>query len=1778
MFKFKRNKKGFSLIEILVAISIIAVVIVPLAMNLISGARMNSKAKKVSASTDISTSLIETMQTVDLGDIMIELNSSYKGDGATMEKDEYHGDVSKALLKALQDKGFEVEDVNMFETKKQSDGAYVKISDKSQSSVMERLLSNNTVKNYFVGQANNEYSFVLRNLKNGEMTVDVAVDIKGIHSYDLVNITSMQHSDAFYVKQPTSDGKSTMDYAAADSFYADHQLYGKITGKNSSELKNKDWFFNNMKRSIIVDIVKDKNSDAVTMTISAEYTVADDSVLQKSDQKIVKELGSFTTNSTAELVKGIHVYYNPLTNLTNRNQRDTLIVNNKQEVKLPVFFIALDQDASTGFNVLNYRPTLRVNESNNVGTSYTTICTNLINGQEDVANKLDIPSNQKQLIVKTMGNATTQQILYSISLQVYNHKEDSHSTSVSDEGNVDIFTPREKDLLSKVEGTFIDTSEKIDVNNESTGGDGAFAYINGIRTVYTGSLISGVDYRYVDIELGSTTQAINAGVYTVVATPKIGRTWSDGSTDTRTITWEITRAPTTEITLANYGNLVYNAREQYGFSFVSEDLKDAEGNLLSGCFTGTYKAKNAGRYSATFTPDSNHCWADDGTITARTYTWIINKKPLTITWPTGDGRDIWVYDGTTHEINPTVSGIISGDTCSFTVRNNYIKDVGEKYAEIASLSNSNYTIDENRDHKIRVVANKSATYELYLDAKGQPVLTYNGSAQDIVKKSSGVRFRGDRTAKNANTYTLIAEPMEGYAWAGTEDDYSPITITWTIAPKEVSFKWGGGEWTYAKQVFDYYNKSVPDAEHPRTYQVTYDGIAHEIPCQIQGIIGNDVVRATLTGHVVTDEGVYTAKVVTLSNSNYKVPTNNKCLIEVVPKSVASVTNYAPATKQPNGYGPFTFNNLTRTGVVGNCVDIAGTPSAKDVLVDYDNEVVDCYKAYVTPKLNYSWGSTEWENKPVTVLVDGKEITLSGGLPVGSKYTIVVEWMILPIEDAWYEAYICTYNGSPHTGVSTEHTDLLKTDGGQYGVVKTHANTSSIPYYIAPLRPAKNHAWASAHSSKPYDVSTINVQWKIINFSMNMPQVVGDSPIYNGKYQAPNVLVFSNYDDNAASAIQFTLYKNSVSSANKIAGPQTTNPHPVDAGTYVLRISILPEFKDSFSWVKPDGTTTTADVDLTWKILPMEIGGCVINGSSSNTTNTWTYDGQNHTGEARFDSNALKYNERTKSWDTCTFTYSGNVKKNAGTYYFTITGTSNSNYTASYNNGSGYIYTDKSGDAYGQKLSMKINTKGLGIDWSSNSTNYQNTTSFNITARFTGLISGESRTPSYSGTRTTSTIGQYTVNVTGFSSNDPANYHINSNATKSFTYEVWRDAAGYGGLNNYYYTGRTITTSAKNSGYVSVTNATSSSANVGTYTATVTPLAYNYWGSYGSKSSKSVNWQILKLPASKVAFNISSSSHTGTVKFVQNGHASWNQTLLAYIPWSQSVSTILGGTPKSTLDDTASRYTYQVIEGPTTTSAQSDISSLTISHAGTYKVKVTYNGCTNIEACTKTYTITMNRSSEGGSLGKLRPTFTATKTSVGLEDNEADQGVNVGYVEGQYNMDYSFIVDQGRTEYYQLPLLKADAANKKAGEGKTYKITWTVSGTDLMPYADDYTVKVVKEAKNALDFYYASHDAMYRCTTAVRSSSSSTEAKCDMQIVTNYCKLILNGTEYDSNNDTYTVRAASSQAFRSYNTLSVTFDVDVTSTIVNPRSLRPDMSKTRTVRFGPGIRTVSRLSV
>lgn len=1616
----KRRKSGFSLVEVLIAIAIIAVVVIPLAMTLISSARMNHKARRVSAANDVSTSIIETLQTVDLGDIMIELNSSLKGDGApSTEKDEYYGDVSKALLKALEEKGFEVSDISMYETKKLADGSYQKITDKSKSSVLERVFSDNSVKNYFVGQSDDKYSFLLKGVKNGEMTIDVVADIEGLQSYDLVSITSMSHSDVFYVKQPVSNGKSTMEVEAAEKFLADHQLYGQITGQPDNYFKDLNWFLNNMERKIVVDIVRDSKSEAVTVEISAEYYLENNDVLQKSDQKIVKSLGSFSTNSTAELAKGIHVYFNPLNNAVNKSQRDTLVVNNKNDVRVPVFFVALDQDASLGFNKLNYKPSLIVKESSGTGASATIVCTNLINSKEDIANKLNVVSGQKDLTIKTIGNATTQQVLYSISLQVYDHEESSYVTTTQGSATEEKFTPRKKDLLSEVEGTFIDTSEKIDTNVSSDDGDGAFAYANGIRRVYDGTLVTGVDYRYVDIS--GTTQAINAGKYTVVATPKIGRTWADGTNEPKTITWEITRAPTTKVILSgDGGQLVYNAQEQNGFATISGDLKNSEDSSLKPeCFTGTYKAVNAGTYTASFTPDSNHCWEDDGTISVRTFTWTINKRPLTVTWPTGQDKDRWVYDGTTHTIQPKISGIISGDACSISLKDNFIKDVGEKTAVIAALTNNNYVVSENREHLIKVTANKSAFFELKTDTDGNPYLTYNGEAQNIVLKHAGVRFKGDVSAKNAGTYTVIIEPMEGYAWNGAEDDFSPVRVEWKILPKEVSFNWGDNGWVYAPQKFGYYLTNVGDDTKPKTYQREYDGRMHQISCEVRGVIGEDVCTAILENDTIQNEGVVTTKVVDLSNKNYYIPADDACLIEITPKSVADVINYAPAEKDEFNRAPFEYNGKEQTGIVGTCVDMTGTYKATDVCVDYDNQVVSCHKAYVTPKLNYSWGPTYWENRAVKVLDDkGNEFMLTSGLPVGSKYTLVLEWKILPIEDAWYEDFIVTYTGTDQNGVSLNNADLLLSDDGTYGITK-----SAVGNYIARIRPSLNHAWESKIQNGRYDVREIDVNWSIVRSAMDIPVLYGDTPVYNGKYQYPNILVFSEYDKIGA-AVTFSLYKGGINDPNRtlMEGNCSYVPKAIDAGTYTLHIKIN---DDSFKWLKKDGTTTTEDVVIEWKILPKEIAGWV-----ERDYNIWTYDNREFTGTAHFKDGFLCYNEATGRQDTCDFIYSNNKHTNAGDYKFSITGVTNPNYTAHYNSNGSLIYN---GNATG--LEMNIKRRKVSINWTASGTEHDyrdNKDVFRNNGQYIPSINynyegyhtpnpNQTHSLNYSGGGNQTGLGPHTVTVNWIDQN-PENYELASDSIKTWTFYIWRKADECGNLKSFDFNGAQQSTYATGSRNAISIVSGGTYKNAGGYTAQVNNRSdlYYFWDYYGDSGSRNKSWNIYKLSAAKVPWNKSNANtFYGDVDINEYNRSTYRYGLKGF-----SINDIIG-TPKVSYA-TSAGHSYTVSYNGNYANAYAVETTGAFMHGGTYKVVASFAGDSNMSACSRTYTVVMRKINKPNNDSILSAS----------PDSVANKGAHiiVNYP-SNINGNYSYVV--GARSCYQVPL-------KTKG---SYVVTWSYAGNN-----------------------------------------------------------------------------------------------------------------------------------
>ena len=403
-FKSAFNRKGFSLVEILIAIAVLAIITVPLAMNMISGSRLNSQAKQVAASSDLTTSLMEVMQTVDLSDILIDVNG-YNTD--------LYGTKIPYLLRDGALEKYNITDT--MEVIKQEDGSYVPVIKREDvnhdyqatSSIMIRNVGTDdkVVKAYFVGQASNNYAFVLKGIESDDMLVDVLATITPEQTYDIVNIVNLQQSEMVLLRQPTN-----LNQIVADEFNKRNDTI-RLTDSSMVD-RTSDWYLQNMHRTITLDLVKDARTDAVTITATAFYSMEDveDNGLRNGQMTYSKKIGSFSTNSTAEFARGVYLTYNPMVYVGERNNdRDHFVINNKNELGVPIFLIAQSEDAAVNVVALdNYKPTLEVNELSNQiyqKVARTTVCSNI----DDAQWQKTLYPVGRDLNVKTLGNNSEQQ-------------------------------------------------------------------------------------------------------------------------------------------------------------------------------------------------------------------------------------------------------------------------------------------------------------------------------------------------------------------------------------------------------------------------------------------------------------------------------------------------------------------------------------------------------------------------------------------------------------------------------------------------------------------------------------------------------------------------------------------------------------------------------------------------------------------------------------------------------------------------------------------------------------------------------------------------------------------------------------------------------------------------------------------------------------------------------------------------------------------------------------------------------------------------------------------------------------------------------------------------------------------------------------------------------------------------------------------------------------------------------------------------------------------------
>lgn len=646
----------------------------------------------------------------------------------------------------------------------------------------------------------------------------------------------------------------------------------------------------------------------------------------------------------------------------------------------------------------------------------------------------------------------------------------------------------------------------------------ATATISSSDKTYNGSEQQGVDGNF--ILLSGNYKAVNAGTYTAFAEPDPNHLWTDGTYEQKSITWNINKATGAVIAPIAKTNLVYNGEEQilidggttpYGSVYYKVNNGEWSKVLPVGKNAGTYKiyyyssgddnhyetsrtdnfitvtiarkpsafaavenktynglaqsciaresnvvwgrvysATDAGKYVASATPTENYAW-EDGKYEERTFEWEIKKTSGSIVPPTAKNL---TYNGGEQVL------VNTGSTPYGEVLYKVGVD-GEYSATLPTAVNAGqyivyyYSTGDN-NHEPTDAGSVAVTIQRRATATASYVnRTYNGQEQSGIY-GEHVTWSGVTKATNAGTYAAYATPAENYMWPDGTFDSKPIA--WTIS------------------------KASGEMVAPTAKTLTYNGTSQTLinagstqhgvvyyKLNADGVYGTALPSAT-------DAGTYTIYYYASGDDNHDATTEQSMQVTINRNPVATALS---ANK--------TYNGTTQTGVSGNYISWTGITSAIDA---------GTYAAYATPTANYAWE-------------DGS---------VGAK---TITWTISRQTIATASALNPTYNGGSQTGVT-----------GSYVTWSGTISAIDAGTYTAYATPTSNYAWPDG----TYGQATI--VWNMNKTSGSVSAPTAKSLTYNGSAQQ---LV------NAGSTSYGSIYYRLGDSG----GFSTTIPSATDAGTYTV---------------------------------------------------------------------------------------------------------------------------------------------------------------------------------------------------------------------------------------------------------------------------------------------------------------------------------------------------------------------------------------------------------------------------------------------------------------------------------------------------------------------------------------------------------------------------------------------------------------------------------------------------
>ena len=363
------NNKGFSLAELIIAVAILAIAMIPMVRLFIVGAHTNGRAKKTLMATSVGQDIMEGLEAMKLKELAFQANYPSMGlDVANLGT----GATAHELIKAP---GGDFKQVTLgsSDSGEVVSGAPVEMVDPEDDlSVTSSIVSYDHAKSYYFKGNKSEYYFSLEGLKLKSREYDALISLTPSPDLNYADIDEPQITDL------------NTDY---DAFYMENTaafdlMVSRIQTLYSNTIKKED-----VRRKITIEVTKTKDAEenyVTQATVLYQYTFDynGSSVTYPSDDSTNKTLLYDNSENTDLYLRNLYLFYFPFyeSKQTGAAVKDQIVVKNKDNVAFTLNLVK--QKSSTDLvnlqsNEFTYKMKLGIEENTLHEKAYLKIRTNL---------------------------------------------------------------------------------------------------------------------------------------------------------------------------------------------------------------------------------------------------------------------------------------------------------------------------------------------------------------------------------------------------------------------------------------------------------------------------------------------------------------------------------------------------------------------------------------------------------------------------------------------------------------------------------------------------------------------------------------------------------------------------------------------------------------------------------------------------------------------------------------------------------------------------------------------------------------------------------------------------------------------------------------------------------------------------------------------------------------------------------------------------------------------------------------------------------------------------------------------------------------------------------------------------------------------------------------------------------------------------------------------------------------------------------------------------------